>query len=109
MTDDLDFWRFIIVKRMNDDGPLYGLHEGYFTKDLVLQAWTDNPYWTEESPSDFYPALDKIEKRYKETGQMPDWAMGWADDELLTVLEHMRKAVKEHPLDEEEQMRAWGE
>lgn len=102
------FWRFRVVRRMNDDGPKYGMHEAYYTGDFDLQAWTENPYFSADQQNDLYVFIDRIKEKAT-GGELPEWAIGWTLEDLMTVLANMRQAVGERALDEEKQLRKWGE
>ena len=100
-------WRYGVMRRNLDDGPVYGMHELHFENGL--QYWTADPYWTEQDKGDFVITIDRLESNYRATGNMPTWAMGYTGEQFLSALESMRHDVGLKSYDEDEIYRGWGE
>jgi len=100
-------WNYRIVRRTCNDGAIYGMHEAYYNRHLTLQGWTENPYWTEQEPSDFTLTLDLLEGDFKRSKKKAGWALGYDGTDYLMTLGYMRQAVSKPVIDEEKELGKW--
>jgi len=110
---EMNAWNYRIVSydTLVDDGPILGMAEAYYTEidgDLILQAWSAEPYWVQQDVNDFVVTLDKYEADLKE-GIKPDWANFLDESELPTVLKMMRRGAGEPVIYEKKVFQKWGD
>ena len=109
MTDESGHWNYRVMRLTLDDGYIYGMVEAYYSPGGLLQAWSQEPYWTEQDANDFVVTIYRYEARFKTDLSMPEWAFGIGEDEFPTVLTMLRRGASEPVVDERKILEGWGE